>query len=154
MNLFENNENKIYEEFKWKRPTFNACGGLHWIFIKWSILFFRHQTVLNQSKSTVTNNLPIFFFLLTPNFFLPLFYVTPSSFVCVHFLEAISDDCEGGNIILTHVRLMSYMTFELTLCLMKWNFWCHTHTNLLQTPSIMEHTCCTTLIIRRWSYNG
>lgn len=28
---------------------------------------------------------------------------------------------EGGNFIRTHVKLMSYMTFQLTLCLMKWN---------------------------------
>lgn len=38
-------------------------------------------------------------------------------------------DYEGGNIIRTHVKLMSYMTFQLTFYLMKWNF-VVTHMNL------------------------
>lgn len=38
-------------------------------------------------------------------------------------------NCEGGNFILTHVKLMSYMIFQLTLCLMKWN-------------SVVTHTSC------------
>lgn len=90
---------------------------------------------IETNSDTYTTNLP--FLIYSTRFFFLSLSSSPVSrsllrlhrlpfffFVrVVLFFERLTNS-EGGNFILTHVKLMSYMTFQLTLCLMKWNSVC------------------------------
>lgn len=82
--------------------------------------------MFNQSKPAATNNKLLFSTCFLAHIFIVALlrlHVLPNFFP---FSERLND-CEGGNFIRTHVKLMSYMSFELTFCLMKWNFRCQSH---------------------------